>query len=99
VVIVPIGFVCEHMETVYDLDVDAASLCDRLGLNMVRAAAIGTHPRFVTMIRELIRERVEDEPTRLALGTHGPSPDVCPPDCCPSGESPLRGSLHTGKQR
>jgi ferrochelatase len=85
VVLVPIGFVSEHMEIVYDLDVEAAGLCERLGLNLVRAAVVGTHPRFVRMIRELILERIEAEPTRLALGTHGPSPDVCPPDCCLPG--------------
>jgi ferrochelatase len=83
VVIVPIGFLCEHVEIVYDLDVEVAQLCGRLGLPMVRSQLVGTHPRFVTMIRELILERIEDRPTRLALGTLGPSPDVCPPDCCP----------------
>ncbi len=83
VVVVPIGFLYENMEIVYDLDVEAADLCAGLGLSMVRSAVVGTHPRFVRMIRELILERMEDEPTRLALGTHGPSHDVCPPDCCP----------------
>jgi ferrochelatase len=82
-VIAPIGYLYENMEIVYDLDVEAASLCDQLGLNVVRSAVVGAHPRFVTMIRELILERTEDEPTRLALGPDGPSPDVCPPDCCP----------------
>ncbi|MHC4404907.1 MAG: ferrochelatase [Planctomycetota bacterium] len=85
VVVVPIGFLSEHMEVVYDLDVEAAALCDELGLNMIRAPVVGTHPRFVTMIRELIAERIEAEPTRLALGDHGPSHDVCPADCCPRG--------------
>jgi len=83
VVVVPIGFLHENMEIVYDLDVEAADLCAGLGLGMVRSAVVGTHPRFVRMIRELILERMEDEATRLALGTHGPSHDVCPPDCCP----------------
>ena len=82
VVIVPIGFLSEHMEVVYDLDVEAAALCEQLGLNMVRSPVVGCHPRFVAMIRELIRERIDEDPTRLALGSHGPSPDVCPPDCC-----------------
>jgi ferrochelatase len=83
VVVVPIGFLYENMEIVYDLDVEAADLCDELGLSIVRAEVVGAHPRLVTMIRELILERIEQEPTRLALGSHGPSPDVCPPDCCP----------------
>ena len=85
VVIVPIGFLSEHMEVVNDLDVEVGRLCDELGLHMVRAGVVGTHPRFVTMIRELICERIEENPARLALGTLGPSHDVCPADCC-SGE-------------
>jgi len=83
VVIVPIGFLAENMEVVFDLDVEVAGLCEELGLGMVRSGVVGTHPRFVTMVRELICERIDAEPTRLALGTHGPSHDVCPPDCCP----------------
>ena len=82
VVLVPIGFVSEHMEVVYDLDVEAAGLCEELGIHMVRARLVGTHPRFVAMIRELVCERIEEHPTRLALGTLGPSPDECPVDCC-----------------
>jgi protoporphyrin/coproporphyrin ferrochelatase len=85
VVIVPIGFLVDNMEIVYDLDIEIAGLCDELGINMVRAGAIGTHPRFVSMIRELIVERIEESPTRLALGTHGASHDVCPADCCKRG--------------
>jgi ferrochelatase len=85
VVIVPIGFVCEHMETVYSLDVAARAVCEQVGLNMVRAAAAGCHPRFVAMVRELIQERLDSAAPRLALGTHGPFPDQCPPDCCRPG--------------
>jgi ferrochelatase len=82
-VLVPIGFLCEHMEVVYDLDVEARTVCDRFGLNLVRSALVGTHPRFVRMIRELIVERIEPNPVRLALGDQGPSHDVCPANCCP----------------
>lgn len=80
VVVAPIGFVSDHMEVRYDLDVEARRLCDEIGLRMVRAGTVGTHPRFVTMIRELIVERTAGAP-RLALGS-GPSPDRCAPDCC-----------------
>jgi ferrochelatase len=83
VVVAPIGFLSEHMEVIYDLDVEAAELCDELGLNMIRAGVVGTHPRFVKMIRELVIERLEDDPKRAFLGDHGPSHDMCPPDCCP----------------
>ena len=53
-----------------------------LGINMVRAATVGTHPRFIRMIRELVVERMTDSPRRLALGSLGPNHDVCPDDCC-----------------
>ena len=82
VVLVPIGFLSENMEVVYDLDVEIGELCEELGLNLVRAAVVGGHPRFVRMIRELIVERIEGLANRPALGSHGPSHDVCPADCC-----------------
>jgi ferrochelatase len=85
VVIAPIGFLSDHVEVLYDLDTAARALCDRLGLNMVRAATVGTHPRLITMIRELISERMTDNPVRPALGNMGPSHDICPAECCPSG--------------
>jgi ferrochelatase len=88
VVVAPIGFVSDHMEVVYDLDLEAKSRAVELGLNMVRAETVGTHPRFVRMIRELILERLTDDPVRLYLGSRGPSPDVCPADCCPPGARP-----------
>jgi ferrochelatase len=84
VVVAPIGFLSDHMEVVYDLDLDAKSRALELGLNMVRAATVGTHPRFVRMIRELVEERLSDAPVRLHLGARGPAPDACPPDCCPA---------------
>jgi len=85
VVVAPIGFTSDHIEVLYDLDLEAKSRAMELGINMVRAATVGTHPRFVRMVRELVEERLADEPNRLHLGTHGPAPDSCPPDCCPAG--------------
>jgi ferrochelatase len=82
VVVVPIGFISDHMEVLYDLDTELAQRCERLGISMVRAATVGTHPRFVRMIRELITERMTDAARRLSLGRLGPSHDVCPDDCC-----------------
>jgi ferrochelatase len=81
-VVVPIGFISDHMEVVYDLDTELRQRCEQLGINMVRAATVGTHPRFVRMIRELVEERMSDSPQRLALGELGPNHDVCPEDCC-----------------
>jgi ferrochelatase len=82
VVVAPIGFVSNHMEIVYDLDTEAMRLCRELGLNMIRAATAGTHPRFVEMIRELILERVYPETPRRAVGSLGPRADRCATDCC-----------------
>jgi ferrochelatase len=82
VVVAPIGFVSDHMEVIYDLDLAAGQRARELGLTMVRAATVGTHPRFVRMIRELLVERLSEAPERLCLGTSGPAPDACPADCC-----------------
>jgi ferrochelatase len=81
-VVAPIGFLSDHIEVLYDLDLDARSRALEVGLDMRRAATVGTHPRFVRMIRELVEERLSDEPVRLALGSRGPAPDTCPPLCC-----------------
>jgi len=84
VVIHPIGFLSDHMEVLYDLDEEARLLCQKLGLEMVRARTVGTHPRFVSLLRELIVERIGvlDKPIRRAVGDDGPSHDVCPETCC-----------------
>jgi ferrochelatase len=82
VVAVPIGFISDHMEVLFDLDEEAQHKAQELGLKLVRAGTVGTHPRFVRMIRELMEERLGDSPQRLALGECGPSHDICPVDCC-----------------
>ena len=82
IVVAPIGFMAEHVEVIYDLDVEAAELCDELGVNMVRAGTVANHPRLVRMIRELIVERIDPTAPRLFLGDDGPWPDRCPVDCC-----------------
>ncbi len=83
VVIAPIGFVSDHMEILFDLDTEARELCAKLGLHMLRAETVGTHPTFISMIRELILERTNEGQPRRALGVLGPRPDVCAEDCCP----------------
>ena len=88
VVIAPIGFVSDHMEIIFDLDTEARQLCEELGIHMVRAATVGTHPRFVRMIRELVEERIDESKPRLALGVLGPRPDLCAVDCCPPSRRP-----------
>ncbi|MGH2698524.1 MAG: ferrochelatase [Actinomycetota bacterium] len=89
-VIVPVGFVSDHLEVRFDLDVQAAEAAARLGINMVRASAVGAHPRFIRMIRDLIAERMSASPERTALGSCGPSHDICGAACCPAPVRPGR---------
>jgi ferrochelatase len=84
-VVAPVGFISDHMEVLYDLDTEAQQVAQEIGINMIRAATVGTHPTFVGMIRELITERMTTNPVRLALGTRGASHDTCPADCCLMG--------------
>jgi ferrochelatase len=88
-VIAPISFISDHMEVLYDLDIEAKQLCEELGLPMARAKTVGTHPKFVSMIRELILERTEGA-ERRAVGSLGPRHDVCAEDCCPAPPRPMR---------
>ncbi|HSS08791.1 MAG TPA: ferrochelatase [Acidimicrobiales bacterium] len=82
VVVAPIGFVSDHMEVVYNLDIEARGLADELGLKFMRAATVGTAPAFVTMIRQLVQERLDPCAPKLALGDRGPYHDLCPAGCC-----------------
>lgn len=85
VVVLPLGFISDHMEVMYDLDVEAAERARTLGLHFVRVPTVGTAPAFIAMIRELIVERVDADLPRRALGSMGPSHDVCAVSCCLPG--------------
>jgi ferrochelatase len=74
VVIAPIGFLSDHMEVLYDLDFEAKAICDDLGVRMIRAGSVGTHPAMIEMIAE------------LAQG----EPRACEMSCCPSPRRPAR---------
>lgn len=97
-VMVPIGFVSDHMEVKYDLDTEAAAKAAELGLPVARAGTVGADPRFAAALRELVVERAAAEraagsgtgrgPDRCALGALGPSHDVCPLGCCPNPRGP-----------
>ena len=87
VVIVPVGFISDHMEVMYDLDTEAKATAERLDLPFARAATVGTDPRFVAAIVELIEERRSGAPKR-ALGTLEIRPDVCRENCCPAPQRP-----------
>ncbi|MGA8211887.1 MAG: ferrochelatase [Nocardioidaceae bacterium] len=87
VVVVPIGFVSDHMEVIYDLDTEASATAEKAGVPFARAATAGLDPRFVSMVRDLLLERAarerDEEPERSAVGALPPSWDICPQGCCP----------------
>jgi protoporphyrin/coproporphyrin ferrochelatase len=72
VIIVPIGFLSDHMEVLYDLDTEARAVCEDLGVKMVRAGTAGTHPAMIEMIAELVNQE------------HTP----CAEGCCPALQRP-----------
>lgn len=71
-IIAPIGFLSDHMEVMYDLDTEARAVCDELGVRMVRAGTVGTHPAMIRMIAELIERE----------------PEPCAASCCPAPQRP-----------
>jgi protoporphyrin/coproporphyrin ferrochelatase len=84
VVVIPVGFVSDHMEVRHDLDVEAARTADSLGLAFARAATPGASLRFAAMVTELVQERQAwpETPARAALGTMGVPSQACPASCC-----------------
>jgi ferrochelatase len=88
VIVVPVGFVSDHLEVMWDLDVEAGQAAAGLGMGFVRTATPGTDPRFVTMVRELVAERLNPACPKRALSPLGPSYDICPVECCtPAGRA------------
>jgi ferrochelatase len=81
-IVVPIGFVSDHLEVVYDLDRQAAGTAADRGIRLLRTATPGTDPRFVTMILDLLEEAEGRRPPSW-LGDLGPAPFPCPVGCCP----------------
>ena len=84
VLIVPLGFVSDHMEVLWDLDTEALETAGELGLTAIRTPTPGTHPAYVAGLVDLITERLDgtdpaDRPHETALG---PWDDVCRPGCC-----------------
>ncbi len=102
VVVVPIGFVSDHMEVVYDLDTEAAATAAELGLPFARAATAGTDPDFVSALVDLVTERaavarggdvavLTGEPDDVPVVRGGRAGRyLCLPDCCPNPRDPGR---------
>ena len=82
VVVIPLGFVSDHMEVVWDLDTEARETCEELGLAFRRTPTPGTHPSFVSGLVDIVEERLGTREGRAAVGCFGPWYDVCRPNCC-----------------
>jgi ferrochelatase len=82
VVVVPLGFVSDHMEVIWDLDHEAKAVAEELKLGLYRASTPGEHPLFVAMIRELIEERLGRVTTRRTCAGSVARPERCAPGCC-----------------
>jgi ferrochelatase len=91
-VVSPVGFVSDHIEVLYDLDREAVETGAEVGVTVWRAGTAGTHPAFVSMIRELVAERFDPSVKKRTVGRFGPSPDTCAPNCCLPGASSRNGS-------
>ena len=103
VVVVPIGFICDHMEVVYDLDTEARETAARLGIAYERADTVSTDPDFVSSLVDVLEERAAqargENPERVTVTGTGPFHTVCPSDCClslarPGHPSPVAGRAH-----
>ena len=95
IVIVPLGFVSDHMEVLWDLDTEAMEAADEVGIVAVRSATPGVDPAYVSGLVDLILERVTGTPTadRPAVTTLGPWYDVCRPGCCENARLGFRPAI------
>ena len=105
VVVVPIGFICDHMEVVYDLDTEAKETAARLGIPYERADTVSTDPGFVSSLVDVLEERAAqargEQPVPVTVTGVGPFHTVCPSDCClsparPGHPAPAAGGAHPG---
>lgn len=84
VAVVPVGFMSDHMEVLWDLDTEAKEAAEQAGLRFTRTPTPGVSPAFVAGIVDLIQERLEGRPNadRARVASVGGSFDVCRPGCC-----------------
>ncbi len=83
VVIMPIGFVSDHIEVIWDLDNEAQSVADEEGLRFIRVATPGKSEEFVSGLVDLLEERLANS-EKKALSPIGPWADFCAVGCCPN---------------
>ena len=97
VVTIPIGFISDHMEVIYDLDTEAAATAAEVGLPFARAATAGVHPAFVAGLVDLMAERAQaargGQPDRPVVGGGPVGWYECQPDCCRNLREPGRPAL------
>jgi len=95
VVVVPVGFVSDHMEVMWDLDTEASETAHEVGLRMIRTATPGTTPSYVAGLVDLIEERITGMPE--AQRPHetplGPWFDVCRTSCCENARLGFKPAL------
>jgi protoporphyrin/coproporphyrin ferrochelatase len=89
VVVAPIGFLSDHMEVIYDLDFEAATLAKERGIEFVRARTAGTHPRFVAGLIELVHDAI-------AKGVTACAADCCQPSVFNKPAQPPKGVVPLG---
>ena len=82
VVVVPIGFVTDHVEVVWDLDTEAKETAQEKGLAFRRVATSGEDPRFIAALADLVQERLDRAFPRRVVTDFGGTPDVCGANCC-----------------
>ena len=86
IVIAPIGFISDHMEVAFDLDVEALETAAEHGIQAVRAGTASTRDDFVAGIVDMVIERAArergEEPQARTVGALGALPDVAPPGSC-----------------
>lgn len=83
VIVIPIGFVSDHIEVIWDLDNEARAIADDVNLRFIRIATPGQSKEFVSGLVDLIQERLSDSEPK-ALSPLGPWADFCPVGCCPN---------------
>lgn len=83
VVVIPIGFVSDHIEIVWDLDNEAKAIANTEGLRFIRVATPGKSEEFVSGLVDLVQERLANL-ERKALSPLGPWADFCTVGCCPN---------------
>jgi protoporphyrin/coproporphyrin ferrochelatase len=95
VAVVPLGFVSDHMEVLWDLDTEAKETAEEAGLAYIRTATPGVHPAYVDALIDLVLERRDGVPVedRPAVTDLGPWYDTCRPGCCENVRAGFKPAL------